>query len=87
MFSPVNGSVRPEPAEAVDALDVGVLVAPELVGLLEDSEEPEPCEEDEAELLLEGDDVPEPWEEDEEPEPCELDELGGVFPASGSVYC
>jgi hypothetical protein len=87
MFRPVNGSVRPEPAEAVDALDVGVLVVPELVGPLEDSEEPEPCEEDEPELPLEDDDEPEPWEEDEEPEPCELDELGVVLPASGSVYC
>jgi hypothetical protein len=87
MFSPVNGRVCPEPAEAVDALDVGVLVAPELVGAPEASEEPEPCEEDEAELPLEGDDVPEPWEEDEEPEPCEFDGLVVVFPASGSVYC
>src|SRR5207248_3692865 len=78
-LSPVNGSVRPDPEVAVAWPEVDELPL-ELLGPLDDSEEP-----DEDELPADEDpEDDEPWEDEEEPDPWD-DE--GVVLASGSVYC
>jgi hypothetical protein len=88
MFSPVNGRLWPDAVE----LD-GLLPEPvdELLGPLEDSDEPDPepdelLLDDEDPLPSDDEDDPLPCE-DPDPLPCEDPEFGVVCPASGSVYC
>jgi hypothetical protein len=94
MFSPVNGSVRLEPDEALDPVELDEPLVPEPLdeplGPLEDSDEPDvdelPLEDEDDPLPLDDEEEPLPLP-DEEPLPCEDPWFGVVVPASGSVYC
>ncbi len=74
-LSPVNGSVRPDPAVAVDCPELEEPVPVELLlgeplDPLDDGDEPEDDEELPGdEELPEDEDELDPWEEDEEPDP------------------
>ena len=85
-FSPVNGSVRPDPAVAEEDPDVDEPVpVEEPLGPLFDSDEPEELP-DEGELEDELEPL-DPSEEDEDPDPWEEEDGVELLPARGSVYC